>query len=204
MIDHKDSAELEMEKEQSLADKNVKNVAYQILLSIEQNNLRFCLKHSFTMLCELLTEKLNSKYYFQLYKSIFDELKKIEVFMQEEIDRGRLPEEIYESVLQCRLVIPRLYLAILSGGLYIKNEPKKWREIATELLELSKESQNPLRGVFTRYFLLQIMRDKLPEKDNIYVKEEGGTFKETLYFLLQNFVFRGTFFCIFYKSYIEI
>ena len=31
-----------------------------------------------------------------------------------------------------------------------------------------------------------MMKNKLPDKDNIYVKEEGGNLKDTLFFLLKN------------------
>ena len=182
-----DQNSLDLEQIADLAKKNVKRQAYHILLTIEQNNLRFCLKQSFLMLCELRTDKLNPKYYYQLYESIFSELKKIENFMQEEINRGRLPEDIYESVQQCRFVIPRLYLAILSGSLYIKNNPKKCKELLNDLSEMVMESQNPIRGIFTRYYLLQMVKDKLPDADSIYEKEEGGTFDDTLSFLIKNF-----------------
>ena len=177
---------VDQEKELDLAEKTVKRQAYHVFLSIEQNNLRFCLKQSFIMLCELRSEILVPKFYYQLYNAIFLEMKKVESFMKLEISRGRLPEDIYESVQQCRLVIPRLYLTIISGSLYIENEPKKCKELLNDLLELVKESQNPLRGLFTRFYLFQMVKDKLPDKDNVYVKEEGGEFKDTIFFLIKN------------------
>ena len=181
-----DEKTVDVEKLADLAVKNVKRQSYHILLTIDQNNLRFCLKQSFIMLCELRTNQLNPKYYFQLYNQVVLELKNVEKFMQEDINRGRLPEDIYDSVLQCRFVIPRLYLAILSGSLYIKNNPKKCKELLNDLSEMVMESQNPLRGIFTRYYLLQMVKDKLPDKENNYVKEEGGTFEDTLSFLIKN------------------
>jgi len=177
---------VDQEKELDLAEKTVKRQAYHVFLSIEQNNLRFCLKQSFRMLCELRSDILAPKFYYQLYNAIFLEMKKVESFMKLEISRGRLPEDIYESVQQCRLVIPRLYLTIISGSLYIENEPKKCKELLNDLLELVKESQNPLRGLFTRFYLFQMVKDKLPDKDNVYVKEEGGEFKDTIFFLIKN------------------
>ena len=177
---------IDQEKELDLAEKTVKRQAYHVYLSIEQNNLRFCLKQSFRMLCELRSETLAPKFYYQLYNSVFLEMKKVENFMKLEISRGRLPEDIYESVQQCRLVIPRLYLTIIAGSLYIENEPKKCKELLNDLLELVRESQNPLRGLFTRFYLFQMVKDKLPDKDNVYVKEEGGDFKDTIFFLIKN------------------
>ena len=177
---------VDQEKVVDLAIKSVERQSYHVLLTIEQNNLRFCLKQAKLMLNELRTDLLIPKNYFQLYTSIFNEMKKVEDFMKLEISRGRLPEDIYESVQQCQYVIPRLYLTIIAGSVYIEKCPSKCLEILDELLEQVKSSQNPLRGIFTRYFLLQIIKDKLPDNDNIYVKEKGGNFQETVFFLIKN------------------
>ena len=160
---------VDQEKEVDLAIKSVERQSYHVLLTIEQNNLRFCLKQAKLMLNELRTNILTPKRYFQLYNSIFAEMKKIEDFMKLEITHGRHPEDIYESVQQCQYVIPRLYLTILAGSVYTEKNPEKCNEILNDLLEQVKSSQNPLRGIFTRYFLLQIIKDKLPDNDNIYV-----------------------------------
>ena len=177
---------VDQEKAVDIAIKNVQCQAYQIYLTIEKNNLRFCLKKTKLMLNELRTDLLDAKSYFQLYTTIFTEMKKVENFMKLEIGRGRRPEEIYESVQQCEFVIPRLYLSIIAASVYIEKCPSKCKEILEELLEQVKCSQNPLRGIFTRYFLLQIIKDKLPDNDNIYVKEKGGNFQETIFFLIKN------------------
>ena len=168
---------VDQEKAVDLAIKNVQRQSYHILLTIEQNNLRFCLKQTKLMLNELRTDILKAENYFQLYNSILDEMKKIENFMKLEIGRGRRAEDIYDSVQQCQFVVPRLYLTILAGSVYIEKCPEKCLEILNDLLEQVKTVQNPLRGIFTRFFLLQIIKDKLPDKDNIYVKEKGGNFQ---------------------------
>lgn len=177
---------VDQERAIDLAIKNVYVQAYHISQTIEKNNLRFCLKKTKLMLNELRTDLLVPKNYFQLYNSVFNEMKKVEDFMKLEINRGRLPEDIYESVQQCEFVIPRLYLTIIAGSVYIEKCPSKCLEILNELLEQVKCSQNPIRGIFTRYFLLQIIKDKLPDNDNIYVKEKGGNFQETVFFLTKN------------------
>ena len=177
---------VDQEKALDLAVKNVQRQSYHILLTIEQNNLRFCLKQTKIMLNELRSDILKPDNYFQLYNSIFNEMKKIENFMKLEISRGRRPEDIYESVQQCQFVVPRLYLVILAGSIYIEKCPEKCSELLNDLLEQIKTVQNPLRGIFVRFFLLQIIKDKLPDKDNIYVKEKGGNFQETILFLIKN------------------
>ena len=103
---------VDQEKAVDLAIKSVERQSYHVLLTIEQNNLRFCLKQAKLMLNELRTNILTPKRYYQLYNVIFGEMKKIEDFMKLEITHGRHPEDIYESVQQCQYVIPRLYLTI--------------------------------------------------------------------------------------------
>ena len=178
---------VDQEKELDLALKSVKKQQYQIQETIEKNNLRFVLKQTFTMLCELTTNNLNPKNYFELFNAVYNEMIKVEDYMKVELDRGRRPDDTYESVQQCRLVIPRLYLTITAGAVYIENSPKKCKELLYDILEIIKCVQNPLRGIFTRFYLLKMMKNKLPDKDNIYVKEEGGNLKDTLFFLLKNF-----------------
>ena len=177
---------IDQEKALDLATKNVKRQEYQIHMTIEQNNLRFCLKQTFTMLCELRSEILSPSNYFQLFNAVLEQMKKVEEFMKLEITRGRRPEDLYESVQQCRLVIPRLYLSITAGAIYIENEPKKCKELLNDLFEMLKQVQNPLRGIFARFFLLKMLKDKLPDKDNIYIKEEGGNLQDTIIFLINN------------------
>ena len=177
---------VDQERELDLALKNVKKQQYYIQTAIEKNNLRFVLKQIFTTLCELTTNNLNPKNYFELFNAVYNEMTKVEDYMKVELERGRRPDDIYESVQQCRLVIPRLYLTITSGAVYIQNSPKKCKELLYDILDLIKCVQNPLRGIFCRFYLLKMMKDKLPDKDNIYFKEEGGNLKDTLYFLLKN------------------
>jgi vacuolar protein sorting-associated protein 35 len=78
-----------------------------------------------------------------------------------------------------------MYLMIAAGALVMENEPKSSGEIIFDLLGMVKGVQNPIRGLFVRYFLLKIIKDKLPDKDNVYLKE-GGNFDDTLKFIIQN------------------
>ena len=141
--------------------KNIRRQNYHIMLEIERNNLRFILKQAFTLLCELRTNLLTPKFYYTLFKQVEIELEPIYNYMKLEISRGREAWDIYESVQQCRYVIPRLYLLILSGAIYIEKEPEMCKEISEDLLEQMKEAQSPLRAMFVRYYLAKMMRGRL-------------------------------------------
>ena len=169
-----------------LALKTVRAQAYHILTTIEKDNLRFCLKQTKLMLNELRTNILFPKNYYTLYTNIFNEIKKVQNFMKSELERGRQAQDIYESVQQCQFVVPRLYLTIIAGSIYIEKCPEKFTELINDLLEQVKASQNPLRGIFTRYFLLQIIKDNFPGKDNKEKEGKEGNLEEYISFLVKN------------------
>ena len=165
--------------------KKIKAQSFHIHTAIEKNNLRQCLKETYSMLSELRTNALTPKNYYHLFTTIFDEMMIVENFFREEIKRGRKPRDIYDSVQQAIYLIPRLYLMISAGALVMENEPKSAEEIIFDLLGMIKGVQNPIRGLFVRYYLLKRIKDKLPDKDNVYI-EEGGKIEDTLKFLIQN------------------
>ena len=165
--------------------KKIKAQSFHIHTAIEKNNLRQCLKETYLMLNELRTGYLTPKNYYHLFTTIFDEMQIVVNFFQEEINRGRKVHDLYDSVQQAIHLIPRLYLMIAAGSLVMVNEPKSAGEIIFDLLGMIKGVQNPIRGLFVRYFLLKMIKDKLPDKDNVYLKE-GGNFDDTLKFIIQN------------------
>ena len=165
--------------------KKIKAQSFHIHTAIEKNNLRQCLKETYSMLSELRTSALTPKNYYHLFTTIFDEMQIVENFFSEEIKRGRKVRDVYDSVQQAVYLIPRLYLMITAGSLVMENEPKSSSEIIFDLLGMIKGVQNPIRGLFVRYYLLKRIKDKLPDKDNIYLKE-GGNFDDTLRFIIQN------------------
>ena len=165
--------------------KKIKAQSFHIHTAIEKNNLRQCLKETYSMLSELRTSALTPKNYYHLFTTIFDEMQIVENFFSEEISRGRKVRDLYDSVQQAVYLIPRLYLMITAGSLVMENEPKSSSEIIFDLLGMVKGVQNPIRGLFVRYYLLKRIKDKLPDKDNVYLKE-GGNFDDTLRFIIQN------------------
>ena len=179
---------LSEEDQERYLDKGLKKIraqAFHIHTTIEKNNLRQCLKETYAMLTELRTNNLTPKNYYHLFTTIFDEMLLVEDFFKEEINRGRKVRDLYDSVQQAKYLIPRLYLMISAGALVMENEPKASDEIIFDLLGMIKGVQNPIRGLFTRYFMLKRIKDKLPDKGNKYL-EEGGKFEETLKFIIQN------------------
>ena len=179
---------LSEDKQETILDRSLKTIkarAYQLHKSIEKNSIRQSLRETYLMLNELRTNDLTPKNYYHLFTTIFDEMLLVENFFKEQIERGRDVREIYEGVQEAKHLIPRLYMMISAGALVLEKEPKCSEEIIFDLLGMVKGVQNPTRGLFTRYFLLKRIKDKLPDNGNKYL-EEGGKFEDTLNFLIQN------------------
>ena len=175
----------DQERVLDLGLKNIKAQAFHMQNSIEHNNLRQCLKETNQLLIELRNKVLTPKNYYHLYTAAFDEMQYFSNIVKEEIKRGRQVKDIYESVQQAKFIIPRLYLLITVASLYMEERPKSCRDIIFDLLNMVKGVQNPIRGLFVRYYLLKMIKDKLPDIDNEYLSD-GGTFEDTIKFILQN------------------
>lgn len=72
------------------------------------------------MLRELKTSLLTPRNYYELYMTVLDSLRHVEDFFTSLNAGGTPVVEIYEKVQHCANVVPRLYLLIAVGGVYIK------------------------------------------------------------------------------------
>jgi len=82
---------------------------------------------------------------------IFDNLKHLEWFFKELHRNGKRMKDLYESVQHAGHVIPRIYLLITVGSVWIESHERYPKEIIYDLLEMVKCVQNPLKGLFARY-----------------------------------------------------
>ena len=140
------------EQEQILTKslKKIKEQTYFINKAIDKNNLRQCLRESYILLSELRTNNLTPKKYYHLYISAFDVMLNIKNYMAEEIGRGRRLIDLYDSVQQAKHVIPRLYLMITAGAIYMEKVPRSVHVILFDMLGIVKQAQNPIKGLFVR------------------------------------------------------
>lgn len=94
---------------------------------------------------------------------IFQELQRLHSFFNDRVSRRRRLSELYESVQHAGNVLPRLYLVICVGSACINEREISPRESLIDLNELCKGVQHPLRGLFLRYFLVQMIKNVLPD-----------------------------------------
>lgn len=178
---------MQEDPEKALEDarKIVKEQGFFMKKEIEKRNMKDALRFSSNMLNELSTSSLSPKDYYILFMEVFDELKVLENHFMEEYKSGRKMDRVYESVQLATNIIPRLYLLITVGSVYIKTKEAPAKTILSDLLEMSKGIQHPLRGLFLRYYFLKMCKDKLPDKGNEF-DGEGGDIDDSIEFIIKN------------------
>ncbi|XP_033229903.1 vacuolar protein sorting-associated protein 35 isoform X1 [Belonocnema kinseyi] len=175
------------EQEKLLEDASsvVKVQAFEMKHNLDKSKLMDALKHASTMLGELRTSLLSPKSYYELYMAITDELRHLELFLLDEFQKGRKVTDLYELVQYAGNIVPRLYLLITVGLVYIKTNPCLKRDLLRDLVEMCRGVQHPLRGLFLRNYLLQCTRNILP--DSPEGDDEEGTVRDSIDFVLMNF-----------------
>jgi len=79
--------------------------------------------------------------------------------------------------------VPRLFLLISVGSVYVRSKEAPARDILKDLVEMCRGVQHPMRGLFLRSYLLQCARDKLPDVGSEY----GEEVSDSIDFLMHNF-----------------
>ena len=162
--------------------KSVKTHSTHMKSAIDKNDMRQCLKCASEMISELKTNLLSPKNYYQLYTSIFDEIQYLQSYIKDESNRGRRLKELYEAVQQCISIVPRIFLMITVGTVFIESKQCDAEELIYDIIQMIRGVQYPLRGLFSRYFLLKMFKDFFPndskEKLNESIELIMENFKE--------------------------
>lgn len=116
--------------------------------------------------------------------AVFDALRHLSVYLRDNHPVNHLAD-LYELVQYAGNIIPRLYLMITVGTVYMSIEDAPVKEIMKDMMEMSRGVQHPVRGLFLRYYLTGQARDHLPNGTG-----EGpeGNLQDSINFILTNFV----------------
>eukprot|EP00286_Rhodomonas_abbreviata_P012555 CAMPEP_0181320120 /NCGR_PEP_ID=MMETSP1101-20121128/17947_1 /TAXON_ID=46948 /ORGANISM="Rhodomonas abbreviata, Strain Caron Lab Isolate" /LENGTH=783 /DNA_ID=CAMNT_0023427789 /DNA_START=132 /DNA_END=2483 /DNA_ORIENTATION=- len=161
----------------------VKQQAFLMKRALDNSNLRDGLKYGSNMLCELRTGLLSPKNFYELYIMVADEMRHLEQYFFDEFKRGRRMVELYELVQHAGNIVPRLFLLISVGSVYVRSKEAPARDILKDLVEMCRGVQHPMRGLFLRSYLLQCARDKLPDVGSEFGEDVG----DSVDFLMHNF-----------------
>ncbi|KAI1890201.1 hypothetical protein AGOR_G00171240 [Albula goreensis] len=177
----------EQEKLLEEAIQAVKVQSFQMKRCLDKSKLMDALKHASNTLGELRTSMLSPKSYYELYMAISDELHYLEIYLIDEFAKGQKVADLYELVQYAGNIIPRLYLLITVGVVYVRSFPQSRRDILKDLVEMCRGVQHPLRGLFLRNYLLQCTRNILPDDGEQPLEEATGDASDSVEFVLLNF-----------------
>jgi vacuolar protein sorting-associated protein 35 len=130
--------------------------------------------------------KLTPKNYYELYMRALEDMPQLEEYFLNLVANPHGPadeirivatvadtvihrkpytmRELYNCVQYCPRVLSRLYLQASAGSALIRSGEVGAKWVLNDLGQAVKCEQNPIRGLFLRHFLLQVLRDKLPDE----------------------------------------
>lgn len=147
--------------EQALS--TVKQQAVLMQRCLQQRKLMDALRHTSLMLTELRNPELSPKQYYELYIMIFDSLSMLSTYLVDNHPKHHHLADLYELVQYAGNVVPRMYLMITVGTSYLKCADSPSEEILKDMIEMCRGVQNPIRGLFLRYYLSQRTKELLPQ-----------------------------------------
>jgi Vacuolar protein sorting-associated protein 35 len=186
------------------AEAGVRLKAQRLRRALDADRLDDAIKIAADVAAELRSPaatELSPKAYYDVYLAVASELRLLELYVAELARRGAPVVELYDRVQETPLVLPRLYLLITAGSVYVKSLQAPAREVLGDLVSMCAGVQHPQRGLFLRAYLAQVMKDKLPDIGNPYGGDSvalipGGTeaadkynggVRDSVEFILRNF-----------------
>lgn len=170
--------------------------AQRLRRSLDADRLDDAIKIAADVAAELRSAaaiELSPKGYYDVYLSVCAELRLLEMYVMESARRGAPVLELYERVQETPLVLPRLYLLITAGSVYVKSQQAPAKDVLRDLVEMCAGVQHPQRGLFLRAYLAQMMKDKLPDTlpeaapNDTDVIPSAGTVQDSIDFVIRNF-----------------
>eukprot|EP01104_Vermistella_antarctica_P015584 TRINITY_DN5152_c0_g1_i1.p1 TRINITY_DN5152_c0_g1~~TRINITY_DN5152_c0_g1_i1.p1 ORF type:complete len:839 (+),score=305.09 TRINITY_DN5152_c0_g1_i1:123-2519(+) len=180
------SPEEEQTKLLEEAKKKVNVEAFYMKRCLDNAKLMDALKHASNMIGQLRTGLFTPKNYYALYIFTFDQLRHLESYLFEENKKGGRMTKLYELVQYAGNILPRLYLIVTVGSVYIKSKEAPAKDVLKDLVEMCRGVQHPTRGLFLRNYLSEMTKDKLPDVGTEY-EGVGGSAADSIEFILQNF-----------------
>ncbi|KAK2459757.1 hypothetical protein APHAL10511_008189 [Amanita phalloides] len=164
----------------------VKVQVQQMRRYLELDQLMDALKSASLMLAELRTSSLSPKQYYELYIAVFDALRYLSNYLYDAHVQSRHHlADLYELVQYAGNIVPRLYLMITVGSVYMSIPDAPVKEIMKDMMEMCRGVLHPIRGLFLRHYLSGQTRDHLP---TALEPGSAGCLQDSISFELTNFI----------------
>ncbi|BGP19843.1 hypothetical protein JCM10213_003152 [Rhodosporidiobolus nylandii] len=158
----------------------------QLRRCLDADQIMDALKAASTMLAELRTSSLSPKQYYELYMAVFDALRHLSSYLYDAHQSGKHHlADLYELVQYAGNIVPRLYLMITVGTVYMSLPGAPVKEIMKDMMEMARGVQHPTRGLFLRHYLSGMTRDHLPVGED---DGPAGNLHDSIGFVLTNFI----------------
>ncbi|KIM51553.1 hypothetical protein SCLCIDRAFT_18377 [Scleroderma citrinum Foug A] len=164
----------------------VKLQAAQMRRHLDNDDIMDALKSASLMLAELRTSSLSPKQYYELYMAVFDALRHLSNYLYDAHTQSRHHlADLYELVQYAGNIVPRLYLMITVGSVYMSIPEAPVKEIMKDMMEMCRGVLNPVRGLFLRHYLSGQTRGHLPIGED---PGPTGNLQDSISFVLTNFI----------------
>ncbi|ETW10179.1 hypothetical protein H310_00549 [Aphanomyces invadans] len=134
------------------------------------------LKHAADFLRELRTSLLSPKNYYELYMLVVEELRELSGYV-DTLRPSVNMRTLYEQVQQSGNIVPRLYLLVTVGTVFMRHDASVTKDILKDLVEMVKGVQHAQRGLFLRHYLVVSVKEHV---------NSGVDVLDAMSFLLQN------------------
>lgn len=95
--------------------------------------------------------------------AVFDALRHLSNYLYDAHTQGKHHlADLYELVQYAGNIVPRLYLMITVGSVYMSITDAPVKEVMKDMMEMSRGVLHPIRGLFLRHYLSGQTRDHLP------------------------------------------
>eukprot|EP00002_Diphylleia_rotans_P036214 TRINITY_DN7958_c0_g1_i2.p1 TRINITY_DN7958_c0_g1~~TRINITY_DN7958_c0_g1_i2.p1 ORF type:complete len:763 (-),score=135.17 TRINITY_DN7958_c0_g1_i2:467-2755(-) len=179
-LDEEDDEWIEMAKH------SIKSQGFHLKRALGQGKYMEGMRSCAAMIMNLRAGNISPKRYYDIYMDVCDHLRFLEISLSDSQIFSKFRGEIYEAVQEEPNILPRLYLMITVGSVYMRLKRCAPGPMLLDMVEMCRGVQHPMRGLFLRHFLMQMMKDKLPV--GIDPSEQDGKMTESLDFLLKNFM----------------
>ncbi|EPQ61153.1 vacuolar protein sorting-associated protein 35 [Gloeophyllum trabeum ATCC 11539] len=118
--------------------------------------------------------------------AVFDALRYLSNYLYDAHMQSRHHlADLYELVQYAGNIVPRLYLMITVGSVYMSVPDAPVKEIMKDMMEMSRGVLHPIRGLFLRHYLSGQTRSHLPVGND---DGPGGNLADSIDFVLTNFM----------------
>ena len=157
------------------ATRTIRENGYFMNKAIEAGSLREALRHADSMLSELRIDSCTPREYYKLFSLMFDMMAPLHQFISSEL-RKKPKMALYDTVQFSKSIVPRMYLMIVVGSVYIEQNTKPCMEVIKDLFKYLKGVQHPLRGLFARYYFVKVMKERFEEREDEIPFEDIASF----------------------------